>query len=219
VSVTRLGDLDALRRQIAATHARFTAIGTRLAQAAESIALTGALPSVALLRELQDAAHEFQTVYAAVQDAAAALEILLPRRVEPLPSLGDLAELMETVSRAAAQAARRRRLDGSRAAAFSVLNRVTAIVHDEDAAFAPLAACHDEARALRAGIEAADPGDVDEAAEAWARALTPFVALLELLDAPVAADDAQWAELEEMVASAFGSALAVAATRGHLAIG
>jgi hypothetical protein len=218
MSVVPAGDLHALRRQIAATHARFAALGTRLARAAEAIATSGALPPDSLMREVQDAAHEFQAVRAAVLDVAAALEVLPPTLPRDVASLRDLAPLMETVVRAAEQAARRRRLDAARASAFSVLNRVPAIAHRDQAAFPPLAACQDEALALRAAIAAADSTDVDAEVRSWGRAVAPFGALLELLEGPDAADDTVWSELEDLVAAAFGHRLASAAARGNLHI-
>lgn len=218
MSVTPVGDLDALRRQIAATQARFAAIGARMASAADTIVTTGTLPPDALLREVQDAAHEFSAVRGAVLDAAAALEVLLP----PVPprevfSLRDLGPLMDAVERAAEEAGRRRRLDAARAAAFAVLNRVPAIAHRDDSGFAPLTACQSKARTLRAAIAVAEPGDVEAEARSWIRAVAPFAALLELLSGP-AADDTRWSELEELVAAVFGRRLATAAVRGKLLI-
>jgi hypothetical protein len=218
MSVTPVGDLDALRRQIAATHARFAAIGARLARAAEAISTSGTLPPEGLLREVQDAAHEFHAVRAAVLDVAASLEVppaVLPRDVS---SLRDLAPLMDAVVCAAGQAVRRRRLDAARAAAFAVLDRVPAIAHGDEPLFAPLAACHDKARAMRAVIAAADPSDLDVEARVWAHAVAPFAALLELIAGPDAADDTRWSELEEAVGAAFGRRLASAAARGNLLI-
>ena len=78
MSVIPAGDLEGLRRQIAATHARFAALGSRLARAAEAITTSGALPPESLLREVQDTAHEFHALRAAVLDMAAALEVLPP---------------------------------------------------------------------------------------------------------------------------------------------
>jgi hypothetical protein len=216
MSVVPAGDLHALRRQIAATHARFAVLGTRLARAADAIATSGALPPDSLVREVQDAAQEFQAVRAAVLDVAAALEVLPPTLPREVTSLRELAPLMDTVVRAAEQAARRRRLDAARGAAFSVLHRVSAVAHRDRAVFAPLAACQAKARALRAAIAGADPTDVDAELQAWGRAVAPFGALLELLEGPDAADDTIWSELEELVAAAFGRRLASAAARGHL---
>jgi hypothetical protein len=48
--------------------------------------------------------------------------------------------------------------------------------------------------------------------------IAPFAALLELLERPAAAPDAQWSELEAVVAGAFGRRLAAAAARGQLQI-
>jgi hypothetical protein len=216
MSVIPAGNLEALRRQIAATHARVATVGARLARAAEAVSASGALPPDSLMREVQDAAHEFHAVRTAVFDVAAALEILPPMPPRAIASLRDLAPLMETVVGAAEQAARRRRLDAARAGAFSVLNRVPAIAHRDEPAFAPLVACQTRAQALRAAIAAADPVDVDAEVQAWGRAVTPFGALLELLEGPDAADDTHWSELEELVAAAFGRRLATTAARGKL---
>jgi hypothetical protein len=218
MSVTPAGDTAGLRRQVAATQARFAALGARLARAAEAISTSGTLPSDALLREVQEAAEQFHAVRAAVRDAAAALEILpavLPREVT---SLRDLAPLMETVASAAEQAARRRRLDAARAAAFAVLNQVSAIVHRDQPRFDPLAACQDKARALGAAIAAADPLDVDLEMRVWARAVAPFAALLELVVGPAVADGARGSGLEEAVGIVLGRRLATAAARGKLLI-
>lgn len=218
MSVMPAGDLEALRRQIAATHARFAALGSRLARAAEAVTSSGTLPPDSLIREVQDAAHEFHALRAAVLDVAAALEVLPATLPRDVASLRDLAPLMDTVVRAAEQAARRRRLDAARAAVFSVLNRVPVIAHRDESAFSPLVACQDKACALRAAIAAVDPSDVDAETRRWERALAPFAALLELLEGPVAADDTHWSELEETVAAAFGRRLASVAARGKLHI-
>jgi hypothetical protein len=219
MSVTPVGDLGALRRQIEATRARFAALGVRLAGAAEAVTSKGMLPADALLREVQDAAHEFWAVRAAVLDAAAALEVLLP----PLPprevfSLRDLGPIMDAVDRAAGQARRRRRLDAARAAAFAVLNRVPAIVHRDDAGFAPLGDCQSKARTLRGAIALAEPADVEAEGRAWLHAVAPFAALLELVAAP-SDEQPRRADLAELVGSVFGRPLAEAAVRGQLTIG
>jgi hypothetical protein len=218
MSVTPVARLETLRRQVAATHARFAALGARLAQAAEAIVSSGSLPPDALLREVHDAAREFHAVRAAVLDAAASLEMLPRTRPREITSLRDLAPLMDAVVRAADQAARQRRLDAARATAFAVLNRVPAIVHRDQPVFAPLAACQDKARALRAAITSAVPIDLELEARAWARAVTPFAALLALIDGPPAADESRWCELEDTVAAAFGHRLATAAARGALTL-
>lgn len=216
MSVAPLVQLEALRRQIAATRTRLAALGARLAQAAEGVRRTGSLPPDALLREVQDAAHEFQAVRAAVFDAAASLEVLSPTRPRDITSLAQLTPLMDAVMRAAEQAARRRQLDAARATAFAVLNRVPALVHRHDPAFAPLIACQDKARALRAAITGAAPIDLELETRAWARAVTPFAALLVLVDGPPTTADA--GELEATVAAAFGHRLATAAVRGALTL-
>lgn len=218
MSVTPIGRLKALRKQMAATNARFIALGARLAEAADAIVTTGSLPSDALLREIQGAAQEFETVRAAVLDAAASLELLPRARPREIASLSDLAPVMDAVVRATNQAARRRHVDAARATAFAILNRVPSIVHRDRPAFAPLTACQDKARALQSTLISAVPVDLEPEVRAWARAVIPFASLLALIAGPEAADQAQWAELQETVAAAFGRRLATAAARGALTL-
>lgn len=218
MSVTPMGRLKTLRRQMAATNARFAALGARLAEAAEAIVTSGALPSDALLREIQNATHEFHTVRAAVLDAAASLEVVPRARAREIASLSDLAPVMDAVVRATNQAARRRQLDAARATAFAILNRVPAIVHRDQPVYAPLTACQDKARVLQIAIMSATPVDLEPEVRAWARAAIPFAALLALIAGPEATDEAQWAELQETVATAFGRRLATAAARGALTL-
>ena len=218
MSVTPVGQLEALRRQFAATHARLAALGTRLERAADAIHSSGALPPEGLLREARDAAQEFQAVRAAVLDAAASLELLPRVRPREITSLRDLAPLMDALARAADLAERQRHVDVARGRMFAVLNRVPAIVHRDQPAFAPLTACQDKARALRAAITDAVPIDLEGEARAWARAVTPFAALLVLIDGPGATEEARWCEVQETVAAAFGRALATAAAHGALTL-
>ena len=218
MSATPVGQLDTLRRQIAATHARFTALGARMARAAQAIATTGTLPPDALLREIQDAAHEFHVVRVAVLDAAAALELLPRPRPREIASLRDLAPIMDAVLHAADQASRRRQLDAARAPVFGVLNRVSAVVHRDGHAFTPLSTCQDKARALRTAVAGCVPVDLQLEVRAWARAIRPFAALLALIEDPAAVDRARRSKLEETVAAAFGHRLATAAANDMLTL-
>jgi hypothetical protein len=125
---------------------------------------------------------------------------------------------MDAVVRATNQAARRRQLDAARATAFAILNRVPAIVHRDQPAFAPLKGCQDKARVLQDAIVRTVPVDFEREVRAWARAVIPFAALLALIAGPHTTDEAQWAELQETVAAAFGRRLATAAARGTLTL-
>jgi hypothetical protein len=218
MSVTPIGRLKTLRKQMAATHVRFTALGARLTEAAQAIVTSGSVPSEALLHDIQDAAREFETVRAAVLDAAASLEVVLRAGPREIASLSDLAPVMEAVVRATNQAARRRQLDTARATAFAILNRVPAIVHRDQPAFAPLTACQDKARVLQLAIMSSVPIDLDPEVREWARAVIPFASLLALIAGPETTDEAQWAELQETVTATFGRRLANAAARGALTL-
>lgn len=217
MSVTPVRDLDALRKQVEATHARFVAVGARLARAADAATTAGALPPESLLREMQDVAQEFFAVRAAVFDVAASLEVVPATPVRLVTSLRALAPLLDAVVAAGELAKRRRRLDAARAAAFAILNRVAAMTHAEDTAFRALKICQDKARVLGAAMMAAEPGDVDAQIRTWARATAPFAALLDLVDL-AEGDETRRSELETAIAAAFGRSLAAAIARGKLVV-
>jgi hypothetical protein len=217
MSVAPTRDLDALRKQIEATHARFVSVGARLSRAADAATTAGALPPESLLREMQDVAQDFFAVRAAVLDVAASLEVVPATPVRLVTSLRALEPLLEAVVAAAELAGRRRRLDAARAAAFEVLNRIAAMTHAEEPAFRSLKTCQDKARVLAAAMLAAEPGDVDAQIRTWARATAPFAALLEFLDLPEG-DDARRSELEAAIAAGFSRTLATAAALGKLVV-
>jgi len=206
--------LDDLRARIAALRTRFAEVGTRAASAAADVAEGGAPPSEELLAQLTAAAQEFQALRDDVLDAAASLEVILPKPVATLVSLRDLVPVVDALATAVADAGRHRRLEAGRAAALHVINRVQAIAHHDDPTFAPLAECQATARALHDQIagSAASGSDVI----GWAERLRPFADLLEMLEGQGAMDDERFSQLADNVAVAFGRPLATAVTRGRL---
>lgn len=202
--------LDDLRARIAALQTRFVEVGGRASAAAAEVAASGAPPSDELLAALTAAAQEFHALRDDVLDSAASLEVVLPKPADALVSLRDLVPVVEAVATALADVEKRRRSEAARAAALTVIDRVQAIAHRDDAGFAPLAECLAKARTLR--DEIAGRGDSDVAG--WAERLRPFADLLEMLEGGV--DDERFTQLADAVAAAFGRPLATAATRGRL---
>src|SRR5262249_22978556 len=109
---------------------------------------------------------------------------------------------------------RNRRAEAGRAAALHVIDRVQAIEHHDDPAFAPLAGCRAMARALREDIAASAATDSDVAR--WAERLRPFADLLDMLEGEGGVDAGPSTQLAENVAAAFGRPLSTAAVRGRL---
>jgi hypothetical protein len=204
--------IDDLRARIAALQARFTDVGLRAARAAAGVAFGGTPPSEQLLAQLATTAAEFQRLRDDVLDVVATLEVVLPKPANALVSLRDLGAVVDALAATLANVDRHRRHEAARAAALHVIDRVKAIVHQDDPDFAALAECQTAARAMHEAIASAEATDEDVLA--WAERLRPFAALLEMLEGGV--DDRRFAELADVVATAFGPPLATAAVRGRL---
>jgi len=206
--------LDDLRARIAALQTRFAEVGTRAASAAADVRAGGAPPSEELLAQLAAAAQQFQALRDDVLDRAASIEVVLPKPADTLVSLRDLVPIVDAMAATLTNAESHRRHEAGRAAALHVIDRVQAVVHHDDPAFAPLAECQAAARALHEEI-AASPGSERDVI-GWAERLRPFADLLEMLEAESGVDDDRFTQLADSVAAAFGRPLATAATRGRL---
>jgi len=206
--------LDDLRARIAALRTRFAEVGTRAASAAADVRAGGAPPSEELLAQLAAAGQEFQALRDDVLETAASIEVVLPRPADTLVALRDLVPIVDAMAATLTNAESHRRHEAGRAAALHVIDRVQAIVHHDDPAFAPLAECQAAARALHEEIVASPGSERDVIG--WAERLRPFADLLEMLEAEAGVDDERFTQLADSVAAAFGRPLATAATRGRL---
>ena len=177
----------------------------------------GTPPSEELLAQLATAAQDFQALRDDVLETAASVEVVLPKPADRLVSLLDLVPVVDAMAATLANAELHRRHEAGRAAALHVIDRVQAIVHHDEPAFAPLAECQAAARSLHEDI-AASPGSESDVI-GWAERLRPFAALLEMLEGKGAVDDERFTQLADSVADAFGRPLATAATRGRLRLG
>jgi len=206
--------LDDLRARIAALRTRFAEVGTRAASAAADVAGGGAPPSEELLAQLTAAAQEFYALRDDVLETAASFEVILPKPADTVVSLRDLVPVVDALAAALANAERHRRHEAGRAAALHVIDRVQAVAHRDDPAFAPLAECQATARALHAEIAGSTASESDVIG--WAERLRPFADLLEMLEGQGAMDDERFSQLADNVGAAFGRPLATAVTRGRL---
>jgi hypothetical protein len=211
---TRNG-IDDLRGRLGALRARFVKVGTLAARTAAEVAAGGAPPSAQFLAELTATNAEFHALRDEVLEHVARLEVVLPKPADAVVSLRDLVPVVEAIAATVTSGERNRRAEAGRAAALHVINRVQAIQHQDDSAFAPLADCQAKARVLHEEIAAAG-GATDSHVVRWAERLQPFADLLDMLEEDGVVDDERFTQLADSVAVAFGRPLATAALRGRL---
>jgi hypothetical protein len=206
--------IEDLRSRLAALQTRFAEVGTCAARTAVDVARGGAPASEELLAQLTATSVDFKALRDHVLEVVDRLEVILPQSTETLFSLRDLAPIVDALATTVANSHRLRRHEAARTAALHVIDRVQAIHHRDDSAFAPLADCQAMARAVHQEI-ARSIGTESDVLD-WAERLRPFADLLEILEVEVTADDEHFTKLAESVAAAFGRELSVAAMRGRL---
>jgi hypothetical protein len=199
----------------AALAARLGALGARGAVAAAALAGAGTPPPDEFVHALDAACREFEALRAEALATTSAAGVPAP----PAEAVGSTREL-EGVLRALLEgleaAERRAEVARIRDQALAVLDRVGALVHRDDPAFASLVLCQKRANEVRAALVAAEGSDPDVQRAAAVEMTAPFAALLALLEGGSTFDDEQWARLEDAVAEAFGRPLTAAAARGRL---
>jgi len=196
-----------LLKKNAALTKRLAALGARGTAAAAALSRPGAPPPDDLVHALGEARREFTALRDEVFTAAAALGLQTPA-AETINSTRRLDAMLKVLVEGLDNAEKQAQAAAALAKTVAVLDRIAALRHRDDPAFAPLAACQSRAADVRAAL--ASTGKVDPVAAA------PFASLLTLMDGPQGLDDEQWGVLEDAVATAFGRALAVAASRAKL---
>lgn len=201
-----------LGRRLAALRARLMDTGARAGQAAAALA-AGVPPDTALIEELRTVAPAVAELRAAVLGYAADAGVAA---ADGIATADDLERLVATIAQTEAERARHATWDETRGAVLAILQRVVSLVHLEEVAFAPLAACQAKAREMAASLPAEAPADVQGEAERVTGRAQPFDDLATLADGWNSLDDDRCALLQESIAEAFGRQLGSAALRGKL---
>ena len=209
-----MSSIDDLRSRLGALRARFVKTGTLAARMAAEIAAGGAPPSDEFLAQLTATNADFHALRDEVLEHVAHLEVVLPKPADAVVSLRDLVPVVDAIAETLTSGERNRRAEAGRAAALHVIDRVQAIGHHDDPAFAPLADCQAMARTLHEEI--AGSAATDSNVVGWAARLKPFADLLDMLEEEGVVDDERFTQLADNVAAAFGRPLATAALRGRL---
>ena len=196
-----------LLKKNAALTKRLAALGARGSAAAAALSRPGAPPPDELVNALGEASREFVALRNEVFEAAAALGLQTPS-AETINSTRRLDAMLKLLLEGLEKAEKQAQAAAALSKTVAVLDRIAALAHRDDPAFAPLAACQSRAADVRAAL--ASSGKLDLAAAG------PFTSLLMLMDGPKNLSDEQWGALEDQVAATFGRALAVAASRGKL---
>lgn len=205
-------NVDEIARELAALNQRFVDLGAKLGEAAQALDATGAPPANGLVEALAGARGQFVQLRAQALSAADAAGV--PPPPEP-QSLNELEPLLAAIGEALRGRARREALEHARQAAVTTIDRVLAIVHQDDPAFSTLVACHAQAREARAAILALTELESDDARQVT-DGVRAFTDLLTMVENREGLDDDRYAQLEESVSRGFGRALAVAAARGRI---
>jgi hypothetical protein len=205
----------ALASRHAALAARLGALGARGTTAAAALAQTGTPPPDDLVVALDAARREFDGLRAETLAAASAAGVIAPDP-EALGSTRDLEGVLRALDEALAAAARQAAAARVREEALDVLDRVAALGHRDEPAFAALVQCQTRADEVRAALAASASDDPDVQRATAGELTAPFVALLTLLGPAQGVDDDRWAAAEDAVVAAFGRPLAAAAARGRL---
>lgn len=188
-----------------------------------------------LIRQLESLAAKFSQVSASIsrtvdrlrQPEVVASDELMARinaswnnLALPCSSALDLAEaLTDSLLRVVGKLEETRlAAEQARQNAFRVLDRVLAIVHRHQADFPPLLECQARAQELRRTLADSPWSDLYPITKPLAEGPYRFPALLALVEHWQDLDDERWKNLHEIVAQSFGRPLAVAASRGDLAL-
>ena len=203
-----------LSQEIAVLSDLFSDLGERLLEAARQLRTPGAPPPDHLLEELSSCRQDLAGLRARALELASSLGVPCPPP-ESLDNLQSIASLLDGVAEAEILQARR---EDVRRHAAEVLERVGQLSHAGGAGFAPLEDCKALARSLGNRLAGSDWADLAAEFEQIAEGGHGFSALLSLVGDHDDLSDDHWADLHELVASAFGKSLAAAAARGKIVL-
>ncbi|MFQ5520812.1 MAG: hypothetical protein ACE5FK_05400 [Candidatus Methylomirabilia bacterium] len=203
---------DDLLREIASLAEAFSQLGARVSKAAKELQQSGVPPAERLVVEFAAAQQDFAGLRARV------LELIESRTSSSPPQVTSLKDLESSLRGMDEAEERRVPAEDVRQGALMILDRVLALAYEDQRTYPPLRVCQAKARGLRRAISETGRVELPPGTEALAEGRHPFVALLTLIDRREELDDRQWELLQNTVIESFGKPLAVAASRGKLAI-
>ncbi|MBI4634843.1 MAG: hypothetical protein HY727_00705 [Candidatus Rokubacteria bacterium] len=202
---------DHLLERFGALRERFSHLAAGLADVARGLQERGSLPSGTVVDEAATARRDFADLRTAVLDLAGSLSVPPPATVV---GLRDLEPVLRAALRAEETRAKRHAFEEARQSALTILDRVLAIVHQDEAGFAPLLACQAKAREQRAALADLEGEPVDYDTNLFAEKTRAYGDLLILAEGWDVLDDSRCAVLQDTLTQVFGRPLAVAALRG-----
>jgi tetratricopeptide (TPR) repeat protein len=197
-----------LADQIQNLTAEFQSLADPLRNAAAALKEPGSPPPVEVLHRLT-----------ACREAFASLREAIVRQGEQIgvsalngetTSVSGLGQFLQRIT------SEHSRVSELRRQAANVPERVLALRHLDQEAFAPLQGCQSQAKALLDQIDKASASQLQEIAASLNDPTHPLGRLLELVMGQDALDDDSWATAYETVSHEFGRPLAVAASRAKL---
>jgi hypothetical protein len=204
---------EELQQQLSALRSRFTDTGQRAAAAAAAMTAT-ILPPAELIDALAETGRAFVQLRSSLLKQAAPLSPIPD--ATSLTSLAHLERVLQAAIAAEEQRVRQVAWEAARETALATLDRVTRLVHREDSAFAPLAACQATAREMHLAISSQQPSDVGQETTVVSERVRPFAELAALVDGWNVLDDDRCVFLQDAITESFGRPLALAALRGKL---
>jgi hypothetical protein len=202
-----------LGHRLSALRADFAALGSRAAGAADGLVATLPPPTM-LLDELSAARKAFTELRAAMLEQAGALSVILEEG--EIGTLRDLEPVLAAITAAEEHRAHVAAWEEAREEAFSVLDRVVALVHREDKSLPALNDAQARARELRMALAGAPPAELAQETTALPTRTRPYADLLALIEGWNVLDDDRCAALQDAVTESFSRALGLAALRGRL---
>ncbi len=192
-----------LQQQLTSLSRRHTSLGSALSQAAQALQQLGIPISEELLAELVKYNRDFNHL---IQETFPEDQLISQEGIS-------LSELEKRVY----QKMQPMDVQNQHSQVLTILEQVLSLKHKDQETFAPLETVKQMATQLQSQIQNPTP-ELSTDLEALISGEHPLKALLTLIETSEDLDDEHWVILEEKVAASFGKALAVAISRGKIAL-
>lgn len=209
------GGSNALWVELSTMADGFANLGRRLLSASRLLHAPGVLPPESLLDELTN----LRTGFATLRDRVTSLAVTLGVSVVEPDELNDLKALAVLLEEVEDAEERRTAWNAKVEQAFTVLDGILELRHAQNAEFAPLIACQEQARTLRSEISLAREGTLADTVQSLVEMDHPFAYVLTMVRGAEGVDDELWETLFESVGSTYSRPLAAAVARGRIVAG